>query len=233
MAGAAERDADPCHSRRHCGQSPARRSGMARIDRAAIKRQNRNLELNIEAPGCRILRNAHTGWIAVWHAQEQHQIGARGGLLREIGEFEILALKDFGSILSMRAEAKAEILAALREIYDGAWTRHLGSDGGKSLSWKGKLGLLFCATPIINSHYGVIGAMGDRFLLSRLAPAHEGQFERALQHAGAATGLMRKELAEAVAQLFTQALPERGLMCSSIDAGPRTFPVLVPQRTRG
>jgi hypothetical protein len=136
--------------------------------------------------------------------RKQHHVGAKGGLLRQIGEFGILALRDFGSILSMRAEAKAEILAALREIFDGAWTRHLGTEGGTSLSWKGKLGLLFCATGVIDSHYGVIGAMGDRFLLARLAPAQEGQFKRALQHAGSATGQMREELAESVARLFAQ-----------------------------
>jgi hypothetical protein len=134
--------------------------------------------------------------------KRQYDKGARGGLLRQIGDFGIIALKDFGSILSMRAEAKAELLAALREVYDGAWTRHLGTDGGRTLSWTGKVGLVFCATGVMDSHYGVIGAMGDRFLLSRLAPVSEGQFGRALQHIGAATGQMRKELAEAVARLF-------------------------------
>ena len=72
---------------------------------------------------------------------------AKGGLLREIGDFGILVMKDFGSILSLRAEAKAEVLAALREIYDGSWTRHLGTDGGRTLSWEGKVGLIFGATP--------------------------------------------------------------------------------------
>jgi hypothetical protein len=40
-------------------------------------------------------------------------------------------LKDFGSVLSMHPETKAETLAALREVYDGAWARHLGTDGGR------------------------------------------------------------------------------------------------------
>src|SRR3954453_9157449 len=42
--------------------------------------------------------------------------GAKGGLLREIGRFGILSLKDFGSVLSMRQESRAALLAALREI---------------------------------------------------------------------------------------------------------------------
>jgi hypothetical protein len=134
--------------------------------------------------------------------KKQHDKGAKGGLLRQIGEFGIISLKDFGSILSMHTEAKAEVLAALREIFDGHWTRHLGSDGGKTLEWKGKVGLIFGATGVIDSHYAVIGAMGDRFLLSRLAPAARGQFERALKHVGPGSRQMRKELAECVAHLF-------------------------------
>jgi len=128
--------------------------------------------------------------------------GAKGGLLRQIGDFGIISLKDFGSILSMHPETKAEVLAALREIYDGAWTRHLGSDGGRTLAWKGKVGLLFGATGVYDSHHGVIGALGDRFLLSRLAPAGRGQFGQALKHGGAGTARMREELAEVVARLF-------------------------------
>jgi hypothetical protein len=61
---------------------------------------------------------------------------------------------------------------------------------------------VFGATSAIDSHYAVIGAMGDRFLLTRLAPVAKGQFDRALQHVGSATTEMRKQLAEAVARLF-------------------------------
>jgi hypothetical protein len=139
--------------------------------------------------------------------KKQHHKTAVGGLLRQIGEFGIISLKDFGSILSMRPESKAEVLAALREVYDGAWTRLLGTDGGRTLAWQGKVGLIFGCTGVIDSHYSVIGAMGDRFLLSRLVPG-KGQFGCALRHSGPATGQMRKELAEAVAHLFAGERPE-------------------------
>src|SRR5262249_32790497 len=123
-------------------------------------------------------------------------------LLRQIGDFGIIALKDFGSILSMRPDTKAETLAALRECFDGKWTRLLGSDGGKQLHWQGKLGLIFAATGVIDAHHSVLSAMGDRVLLSRLMPVQSGQFERALRHVGPAGKRMRQELAEAVAGLF-------------------------------
>ena len=46
-----------------------------------------------------------------------------------------------------------------------------------------------------------MSAMGDRYLLCRIAPV-EGQFERALEHAGEATVRMRRELSAAVVRLF-------------------------------
>jgi hypothetical protein len=136
---------------------------------------------------------------------KQHEKGAQGGLLRQIGSFGIVCLKDFGSILSMHAESRAEAMAALREIYDGEWTRHLGTAGGKSLTWKGKLALIFASTEVFDAHHAVIGAMDDRFLMSRLKPvAGRRQFGRALKHAGGSIGQMRKELSETVVKLFAK-----------------------------
>jgi len=139
--------------------------------------------------------------------KRQLEAGSKGGLLRQIGDFGILAIKDFGSILSMRPEAKAEVLAALREIYDGSWTRHLGTGGGRTLSWRGKVGLIFCCTEAYDAHYSVIGSLGDRFLLDRLGPSSDQQFKMALKHTGAATKTMREELAIAVTELFSGKLP--------------------------
>jgi hypothetical protein len=134
--------------------------------------------------------------------KKQRDKGAKGGLLQEIGDFGIIAIKDFGSILTLRPDTKAETLQALRDCFDGGMSRQFGSDGGKRLRWEGKLGLIFASTGVIDAHHSVISSMGDRFLLSRLVPASEGQFERALKHAGAGNGRMRTELAQAVGHLF-------------------------------
>ena len=126
---------------------------------------------------------------------------ATGGLLAQIGEFGIIVLKDFTTMLSLRPEVKAEVFAVLREVFDGRYTRHVGTDGGRTLAWNGKVGLVFASTETFDRHHSVISAMGDRYLLCRIAPV-EGQFERALEHAGEATERMRRELSEVVERLF-------------------------------
>jgi hypothetical protein len=126
---------------------------------------------------------------------------ATGGLLAQIGEFGIIVLKDFTTVLSLRPEANTEVFAVLREVFDGRYTRHVGTDGGRTLAWNGKVGLVFACTETFDKHHSVISAMGDRYLLCRIAPV-EGQFERALEHAGEATERMRRELSEVVVRLF-------------------------------
>jgi hypothetical protein len=93
---------------------------------------------------------------------------AKGGLLRALGDFGIVICKDFTSILSMNRDARGLVLGALREVYDGSWTRRVGTDGGKELAWRGKVGLLAGVTPTIDRHHAVMGAMGERFVLLRL-----------------------------------------------------------------
>jgi len=137
--------------------------------------------------------------------RRQVTAGAKGGLLQKIGGFGFLVLKDFGSILSMRPEAKAELLAALREVYDGKWTRVIGADGGRTLQWSGKIGLLFGCTRVYDSYYGVISELGDRFLLCRMEPDKK-QFLHAMKHANRAPQ-MRARLVEAVTNLFAAHLP--------------------------
>jgi hypothetical protein len=129
--------------------------------------------------------------------------GATGGLLREVGDVGVLTLKDFGSVLSLRPDVRAEVLASLRRIYDGEWTRNIGSDGGKTLAWRGRVGLISGATQAYDDYYKAISQLGDRFLVFRLDPAPGvQQFRYAFDHTGEKTKQMRKELAERVAGLF-------------------------------
>ena len=133
---------------------------------------------------------------------------AKGGLLRNIGDYGILLCKDFGSVLNMNRDARAQVLAALREVYDGSWTRHVGTDGGRTLHWSGKVGLIAGCTPTIDRHHALMGSMGERFCLFRLLDVDGTEHaRRALEHAGR-EGEMRHDLAAAVDGLFLKGLAE-------------------------
>jgi hypothetical protein len=133
---------------------------------------------------------------------------ASGGLLRAIGDFGFLILKDFTTVLSMGGEIRGPLLAALREIHDGHWTRHVGVDGGRELKWSGKCALIAGCTPAIDQHHGLMALMGERFLLFRMPPmAEEEQADRAMQHVSQEQ-TMRSELRAAVSGLFRSVLLE-------------------------
>lgn len=137
--------------------------------------------------------------------KRDHADAAKGGLLRSIDKFGIIVAKDFGSVLSMNRDARSQLLAALREVYDGSWTRHVGTDGGRTLGWKGKVGMVGGCTPTIDRHHAVMGAMGERFVLYRLPQVDpDTQARWALRHAGRERQ-MRQELADSVAELFAGA----------------------------
>jgi hypothetical protein len=139
-------------------------------------------------------------------AKERAQ-SAKGGLLREIGSSGVILCKDVGSILSMHREGRAQVLAALREVYDGSWTRHVGTEGGRTLHWQGKVGLIGGVTPTIDRHHGVMASLGERFLLLRMPPVDESeQARRAYAHAGRELE-MRADLAAAVEKLFATGTP--------------------------
>lgn len=142
-----------------------------------------------------------TGPAALLSATPKKEIsqGATGGLLRQVGEHGVLILKDFTSIISMHREERAEVLSALREVYDGSWTRVVGAEGGRSLTWAGKCGMLAGCTSIIDQAHGVISAMGDRWLMARMPEVDRREQSRRAILQGGKEAEMRNEIAETVA----------------------------------
>ncbi len=135
-------------------------------------------------------------------AKRERAVGASGGLLVTIGDYGILTLKDFGSVLSMHRDARGAVLAALREIFDGSWDRHVGVDGGKTLHWDGKLGLIAGVTTVVDSHHAVMDSLGSRFAFYRVdVDERDAQGMRALNHRAGARD-MRAELRDAVTGFF-------------------------------
>lgn len=127
---------------------------------------------------------------------------SNGGVLLKMGEFGILLIKDFSGMLTLNKETRGAILAALREVYDGSWTRQIGADGGRELHWQGKCGLLAAGTPNIDQHYAVMANLGERFCFYRMVEGDENKrASKALENAGHETKI-RQELSIAVGQLF-------------------------------
>ena len=111
----------------------------------------------------------------------------------------------------MNRDQRAQLLTALREIFDGSWTRHVGADGGRTLAWSGKLGLVAGCTAAIDSYHGVMSVMGERFILYRLPTIDPAkQAERALDNTGKVRA-MRAELAAVVRRLFAGLDVSKGL----------------------
>src|SRR5262249_29251454 len=130
---------------------------------------------------------------------------ATGGLLRQIGERGALTIKDFTSIISANRETRTQVLAALREIYDGHWVRNVGSDGGQTLEWQGRIVVIGACTTVWDQAHAVVSIMGDRFILVR-SNSSTGRMAAGMQ-AVRNTGTepeMRRELAQAVAGLVSQ-----------------------------
>ncbi|WP_425308243.1 hypothetical protein AADG42_05620 [Ammonicoccus fulvus] len=135
-------------------------------------------------------------------AKQDQAEDATGGLLRRIGS-GTLVVKDFTSILSMSRETRGQVLGALREVFDGSWTREVGVDGGRSLEWSGRITVVGAVTTAWDTHHSVVAAMGDRFLLCRV-DSHAGR-RAAGRQAISNTGreqAMHAELGEAVATVL-------------------------------
>jgi len=93
---------------------------------------------------------------------------ATGGLLNVLGSNGLLVIKDVTSILSMNRDMRGAVLAALREIHDGRWQRNVGTDGGRTLTWTGRLTLIGAVTTAWDRAHDVVASMGDRFVILRM-----------------------------------------------------------------
>lgn len=95
---------------------------------------------------------------------------ATGGVLKQIehaGGHGLLVMSDFTNILNLRPEQLNEVVACLRMVYDGKFYRAVGTEGARMLKWQGKVGCITKSTGAIESHHGIMGEMGQRFIMWR------------------------------------------------------------------
>ena len=125
---------------------------------------------------------------------------ATGGLLRKLEPRGVLVVKDVTSILSMSGDARAEVLGALREVYDGRWSRNVGTDGGLTLDWTGRIAVVGAVTTAWDKAHAAIASMGDRFVLIRMdsTAGRQTAGRKAIGNTGS-EDRMRRELATAAA----------------------------------
>lgn len=132
-------------------------------------------------------------------SRKERASDATGGLLRQVEPRGVLVVKDVTSILSANRDTRAQVIAALREIHDGRWDRCVGTDGGRTLTWQGRIALVGAVTTAWDRAHDVIAAMGDRFVIVRMdSTTHRIEAgARAIANTGSETR-MRAELGLAV-----------------------------------
>jgi hypothetical protein len=146
-------------------------------------------------------------------SRQERANDATGGLLRKIGDRGLLVIKDFTSILSMDRNMRSKVLAGLREVADGYWERNVGVDGGRTLTWRGRVVLIGAVTTAYDSAHGVITAMGDRFMLLRVDSTigRKASGRQALRNVSHEI-TMRSDLAAAVAGVIAGVRPDLAIL---------------------
>lgn len=111
----------------------------------------------------------------------------------------LLALKEFTTLLLKRADERDEIIAQMREIYDGKLTKEVGNQE-ETIMWEGRLGFIFGVTPVIDNYRSVMALVGERFLYLRLPEVDRVLIaQRALDGQGNEEA-MRRELQRAMTE---------------------------------
>jgi hypothetical protein len=94
---------------------------------------------------------------------------ATGGLLTELGEDGgCLLFMDLTTELSKRKEEVTQFFGALREIYDKTYSRSIGGEGGRTLSYTGRVAIIGGVTSAIDRMAGISQEMGQRTIFYRM-----------------------------------------------------------------
>ncbi len=133
----------------------------------------------------------------------------RFGLLEKMqdGKPHMVIVKDFSAVLQKRPEQRGEILATLRNLYDGKYSQTFGND--ITVEWKGKMGMIVCSTGQYDKELKSLATFGDRFLVFRpLEGKREEVAERASRNAKD-TDVMEQALQKAYCVLDKIKIPEK------------------------
>jgi hypothetical protein len=104
--------------------------------------------------------------------------GKEPSLLHRING-RMIFIKDFTTILQKGKEPRREILSQFREIYDGEFNKDFGT--GKSVHWKGRIGIIAGLTPPAVELLSQHGAMGERFVVYNMKQPNDKQLAVAMK----------------------------------------------------
>jgi hypothetical protein len=183
-------------------------------------------------PGVRIVGALTVAALLSGTPKKDRAKTATGGILPELGDRGVLVVKDFGALLTLHRDARAQVLQALRDIYDGLYTRDVGVDGGTKLRWEGRLGLIAGATSALDSAHGVLSALGERWVTTRLPDGGE----REMVHVALAdtdTRAAREELRDVVHGFLStlEAVPLRRVSADELELFSALAPLVVLARS--
>src|SRR3990167_7359178 len=127
--------------------------------------------------------------------------GQRGvqGLLWELSD-KLLTIKDLTTILEMNSDARSEIFAQFREMYDGSFEKSYGT--GETKKWAGKVGLFAGVTSVIDIREQAYSALGERFIKYRIIPPNRRTIARRALENTTKTVKMQEEIKEYFARFI-------------------------------
>lgn len=115
---------------------------------------------------------------------------------------EVIIMKDFTTVLSMRQEERQIILSQLREVYDGKYSKAFGT--GKKVEWEGRLGFIAGVTTIVDTHLSLFQVMGERFIQYRIPQPNDEEVGRMALSKFGQEKQMRSEMRDAFKKYFAQ-----------------------------
>ena len=93
----------------------------------------------------------------------------------------IITFKDLTSLLSEHKDDRSVIMAQMREIYDGRYSKSFGT--GENINWQGKITIIAGATYAIHSMKQAYTAMGERFVFyNMIQPDREAAAQRTMEN---------------------------------------------------
>lgn len=114
---------------------------------------------------------------------------------------KILLFKDFTTVLEKDKDERRQIIAQMREIYDGSYSKKFGSLDEK-VSYKSRFGFIAGVTPVIDKHWKIMQQLGERFLKYRWEEDEDTTTRRAGENEGKEI-VMRSDLQKAIMGFLT------------------------------